>query len=177
MLRMAIPALTTVVPGPTPGDIMWASQKTKSSRLARDPLPTERAWLEGQSHVTGVSRTVRWQQPSNRLTSRGDCKELLTRGAWISQTSTGRSAEAPRTRRSSVGYVEGGGPAEETGPRLFDAGREIHPKSADQRRWRYDLPPAPRYPSSLKLKIIGLLDCPTEPPPWRHRAQLLRLPP
>ncbi|KAJ1218274.1 hypothetical protein NDU88_005857 [Pleurodeles waltl] len=92
-----------------PGDIVWASRDTESSRLARDPLPTERDWLEGRSHVTGGFRTVRRQRPRNGLTSCGDCEELLTRGTWISPTSTGRSTEAPRTRALR------GGPAEESG--------------------------------------------------------------
>ncbi|KAJ1149195.1 hypothetical protein NDU88_002010 [Pleurodeles waltl] len=59
---------------------MKASQETESSRLARDSLSTERAWLEGRSRVIGEPRMVRLQRLRNGLMSRGSCEQLLTRG-------------------------------------------------------------------------------------------------
>ncbi|KAJ1150688.1 hypothetical protein NDU88_003478 [Pleurodeles waltl] len=50
---------------------MRASRETENSRPAHDPLPTERAWLEGRSRVTGEPWMVRRLRPWNRLTSRG----------------------------------------------------------------------------------------------------------
>ncbi|KAJ1142623.1 hypothetical protein NDU88_008936 [Pleurodeles waltl] len=74
MLCTAIPAPTSAVPRTEawrhredePGDRELATR--------HDPLPTERAWLEGRSHITGGPRTV-WRQ--RRET---DCKLRGLRG-------------------------------------------------------------------------------------------------
>ncbi|KAJ1155409.1 hypothetical protein NDU88_008139 [Pleurodeles waltl] len=57
--------------GPKPGVTVRASRETENSRPAHDPLPTERAWLEARTRVTGEPRMVRRWRPWNRLTSRG----------------------------------------------------------------------------------------------------------
>ncbi|KAJ1187772.1 hypothetical protein NDU88_004542 [Pleurodeles waltl] len=60
--------------GLNPGDTVRASRETENSRPAHDPLPTERAWLEGRSRITGEPRMVRRRRPWNRLTSRGTAR-------------------------------------------------------------------------------------------------------